>query len=631
VLNRPSIVLSTEGGEAWTFEKEIEGVIASGRCDEVVVRTQGTSVAADVWAGGFRAITPLRTGANETSAECRRNGRVTARSPAQLWSVRLVDGPKAWVRLRAAQGLIYLDAGRSEAAQAFPAPLTRFQWFEDAANPTPLVQAHGRSLHEEFGRRIELIAPTVDGEYRVRLRATDESGRFDESIATFRVRHGQAQEVNVELEHPIWAQSSIVYGVAPFFYRPQSFAGVSERLDEIAALGATAVWISPITTAAPDDFGYAVTDHFRLRAAFGAEQDFRRLVERAHGLGLRVIIDFVPNHFATEHRYYQDARRKGERSAYYRWFDRDDRGEVTHYFDWNHLQNLEYDNPEVQNEIIAAFAYWAREFRVNGFRVDASWAVRERAPEFWPRLRSELKRIDPDLLLLAEASVRDPYYSVNGFDAAYDWTDKVGEWAWRGVFDGRRVDLVRLRAALADESARALTLRFLNNNDTGTRFIARYGLAATKLAAALLFTLPGIPLIYNGDEVGAEFEPYEEGPPIDWRDRHGLAPYYKRLARLRRSVPALHGPRLELLSCGADEVVLAYKRPKVEGGDDAIVLLNFDVNARSVELPYVRPGEKFEDLLTGELVKLDSHRRVSVKAQQAMILSPHEESTASQR
>ena len=88
-------------------------------------------------------------------------------------------------------------------------------------------------------------------------------------------------------------------------------------------------------------------------------------------------------------------------------------------------------------------------------------------------------------------------------------------------------------------------LRFLNNNDTGQRFVTRYGIARTRLAAAMLLTVPGLPLIYNGDEVGAEFEPYDEGPPITWTDTHGLRGHYARLVALRREHPALRSQRLE--------------------------------------------------------------------------------------
>lgn len=138
--------------------------------------------------------------------------------------------------------------------------------------------------------------------------------------------------------------------------------------------------------------------------------------------------------------------------------------------------------------------------------MDAAWAVRQRDPGFWPALRARLARIDPNVILIAEASGRDGYYVTHGFGAAYDWTSRLGQWAWDGVFasaDGVP-DLDRLRAALTDGGqgypAHTLLLRFLDNNDTGKRFITRYGVGEMRVAIELEFTLPGIPLIYDGDE-----------------------------------------------------------------------------------------------------------------------------------
>jgi glycosidase len=76
-----------------------------------------------------------------------------------------------------------------------------------------------------------------------------------------------------------------------------------------------------------------------------------------------------------------------------------------------------------------------RDIGVDGFRMDVAWGVKGRRPDFWPRWRREMKRINPDLFLLAEASGVDPYYFANGFDVAYDWTRSLGQWAWSSGFD----------------------------------------------------------------------------------------------------------------------------------------------------------------------------------------------------
>ena len=92
--------------------------------------------------------------------------------------------------------------------------------------------------------------------------------------------------------------------------------------------------------------------------------------------------------------------------------------------------------------MIEAFGYWVREFDVDGFRVDVAWGIRERNPDFWSEWRRALKRIKPDLLLLAEATAREPYYFDNGFDAAYDWTYRPGGWAWEIIWSAYKYRLL---------------------------------------------------------------------------------------------------------------------------------------------------------------------------------------------
>ena len=575
-----SLSFDTAGGDAWLFEMPVSGKAGSSRCDRIVIQSPSGQTRALRIEDRFHASVPLVPGKNAFEAVCFRSSKEIARSEPQQWNLRLHDAPKAWIRTTVADDGIRLDAGRTQRAHAWPAPLARYEWFAHTANPAPIDTLQKRRLETHTavgGEEIHLRAPTVDGEYQIRLRVTDSLGRTDESRTVFRVLNGRAKAVQLESEHPAWVDRAIIYGAAPYVFDPQQFEGMHERLDEIAALGATALWLSPVTDAPNDDFGYAVTDHFYVRRRFGSMRQFRELVREAHGLGLKVIIDFIPNHLSERHPYFEQAREQQTRSSYYEWFDRDENGQVTQYFDWSQLKNLNYDHPAVQNYIIAAFSHFVRHLEVDGFRVDASWAVAQRAPEFWPRLRAELKRINPDILLLAEASARDPYNFNHGFDAAYDWTDKVGEWAWRDVFDEGQANLNRLRAALTNEGrgfpSDALILRFLNNNDTGERFATMHGLPTAKLAATLLFTLPGIPLIYNGDEMAADFLPYDEGPPIRWDDQHALRKHYQQLASLRKQHKVLYSGDLRLLSTEQDEALLAFTRT----GEQAqlLVLMNF--------------------------------------------------------
>jgi glycosidase len=476
-----------------------------------------------------------------------------------------------------------------------------------------------------LGARISVAWPKEEGEYYVNVRVVDAFDRADEAAVAFRIANGRASRMDADVHHPAWVDSAVVYGIAPSLYAAPAFRSITARMDEIARLGVTVLWLAPVTEAPGDDFGYALTDPFRVRAKYGSEAELRTLIEAAHRHGLRVIVDFVANHFSDQHPYYVDAERRGIRSPYYDWFVRDLHGRAEYYFDWRNLKNLNYNHPEVQNYMLAAFTHWLRAFDIDGFRVDASWAVMARAPEFWTRWRQEMKRINPDVFLLGEASARDDTLLSHGFDAAYDWTESLGEWAWKSAFgeSGNHPDVTALRRSLESSMTRGNTqpvFRFLDNNDTGARFITRYGPAQTKLASALLFTIPGVPLVYNGEEVGAPFEPYAVTRPIDWRDKQGMRAYYSKLVRLRRGYPALYSQELNFLETAAIDV-LAYERNGASLLASFLVILNFGEQERRVNLESrLMRSCALTDQLSG--AEFDRGNELVIAPQAALILRP---------
>lgn len=382
----------------------------------------------------------------------------------------------------------------------------------------------------------------------------------------------------------------IVYGVVPRNFDPPGFAGVMARLDSLADLGVTALWLTPITPTVPGAFGYEVVDYTGIRPDYGTKAEFGALVGAAQARGMRVLPDIVPNHTSEQHPFFLDAVQNGTASPYWDYYDRDETGAPSHYFSWHHLPNLNVDNPTVQHFIHDAFAYWMREFGVDGFRIDAIWGIRQRNPAFLALLVRALREIDPEVLLIAEASARDPYYAESDFDAAYDWTDELGQWAWRDVFTGERPPAEVLTEAITNEGQGyrpdAQVLRFLNNNDTGPRLITTHGVGCYRAALAMLLTLPGIPCLFTGDEVGAEFEPYTTPGPIDWTDREGLRDDIRRLITLRRQTPSLHSRSWEPLAVSPADALFAYLRGDRETGQ-AVVVINFspDEQLATIGLP----------------------------------------------
>lgn len=566
----PAVVevqLDERGGEAWTFARTVSGT-ASGECETVELERGPFTLRAPVSNRRFSALVPLAPGENVVSASCADAPSPEARA---TFDVRLPDIPRAALSLSIAEDAIALDATESAPNGGTDAPLERFRWTADPNSPAPLFTIGGRPLDEARDDVVTLGTPAVDGQYTVWLTAIDARGNSDRAGVAFVVEDGEARAIDRTREPPAWMDEAVVYGVAPFLFGEPAFDAVRERLPKLAELGVTTLWLSPIFESPEGDYGYAVNDYFAVREGWGTTASFRAMVDRAHELGMKVVLDFVPNHTSSEHRYFVDAQAHGSASPYWDFYERDEDGEPTHYFDWEHLPNLDYDNPEVRRWMLEAFAYWTRELDVDGFRVDVAWGVIDRAPDFFTELRRELVRIEPDVLLLAEASGRDTR-SYEAFDAAYDWTDEVGQWAWRDVFREGRADVAALSKALEESPSRVF--RFLDNNDTGPRFHTRHGAPLERVASTLLFTLPGIPGLFTGQELGAAYEPYQRETPLVFTPNPERFAHYRALVQMRTDEEALRTGRFVPLEVSGSDVY-AFARLPVDGGRPVVVVLGF--------------------------------------------------------
>jgi glycosidase len=624
------------GGDAdvWAWQRQVAGQLV-GDCAEAYLAVGNTR--ADLTRDGnqFSALAMLQEGKNAITAVCLQPDGSEELSSVQTYTVPLKRRPTAVTTITITADGIVLDGSASQPEAVGGTAISGYFWSFRADNPAALTSPSAQKNGEQLvGKRVVMAAPTVDGEFYVSLRIVDAEGREDTGASYFVVANGKARIPNYDTENTAWVERAIVYGVIARKFGDPAFQAVTDRLDYLKDLGINALWFSPITNSPGGDFGYAVIDYFDVHPDLGTMDDFKKLVQEAHARGIRVLIDFVPNHTSDEHPYFKDAQARGKESPYYDYYDRDAAGKPTHYFDWENLPNLNFDNPEVERFMLEAFSYWVREIDVDGFRTDACWGVKERKPDYWPRWRRELKRIKPDLLLLAEASARDPYYFENGFDVAYDWTAALGKWAWELVWDSKTLLIYNLNSALTNNNQGfhpdALIFRFLNNNDTGTRFITTHGREMTQLAAALLLTLPGVPCVYTGDEVGAWYRPYYDELPMVWdEDKYpGLRDYYKKLIALRNDTPSLHSRQWQLLEAAPNKQVYSYLRYVVPAQQPVLVLLNFSDQELEAEIALPDAFASFgqqpalRDLLAEETIAINaaSPLKISMPAWGARIL-----------
>ncbi|MBA2553841.1 MAG: alpha-amylase [Geodermatophilaceae bacterium] len=508
------------------------------------------------------------------------------------YDVPLVPRPRASAVARTAAGRVVLDARGSAPSTYGGSPIRSWRWEQRGGADLAGLPASGQV--------VAIPAPDGPGPWYGDLRVGDADGQADRAGVT------------VGADRPaLWTTDAIVYGVIPFAFGYRGFADVRGALPRLQALGVNTLWLSPVFRPITFDFGYGVVDYITIRHDYGGQEELARLIVAAHDLGIRVLLDIAANHTSDRHPYFRAAARDGRRSHQYGYYQRDANGNPVHYFDWTDLPNLDFDNSEVRRWMAEVMTHWVRELDVDGYRCDAAWGIRERTPEAWPELVAELRRVKPDALLLAEASSRDSYCRKTGFDLAYDWTDDLGEWAWRDVFADPQQVVERLDVALGPAPGDQV-FRFLNNNDTGERFIDRYGPGMTRVAAALLLTLPGVPCIYTGDEVGASIDPYETYGPIDWSTGHpGLLEWYTQLCAVRSATAALRsGPYLRLRATPARDV-FAYQR------DDVRVILN--VGDRAVRAEVAPTTGPMVDLFTGRPL---APGPVPLPAYGAVILGP---------
>ena len=492
--------------------------------------------------------------------------------------------------------------------------------------------------------------PLRQAEYYVNLTATDADGGVFRARTFVTVTADEVVPFDIEEDYATWIDDAVIYEISPFYFQrsaPSRFVAIEERLPELAELGVNTIWLQPIYPTANGGQAYDdVIDYFGIWSTLGTEEELRAVIATAHDLGMRVLFDIVPNHTSIEHPYAEDAIAHGEASHYFDFYQREfdgvpysqhynqrDAGAMTFiYYFWEDLVNLDYHNPEVRRHLTEAGRYWVEEFDIDGYRIDAVWGVNARNPEFMQEWRLALKRVKPEVLLLGEDKATRPEVFDRRFDAAYDWYPEenwVSHWTWevdysattsRTIFnyasEGTRSQ--RLRASLTNQgngwAEDAKVLRFMENNDT-FRFIDTHELARTKMAGALLFSLPGIPLIYNGQEIGRRAHPYSTytifgSGTIASHDNEGLFPYYQHLLWLRNAFPALTSDDFAEVSVSPSSVAartFAYRR-WAEDEQNVFAVINMGAEPVQAELALpteeigIESGETYylTDLFSGE-------------------------------
>ena len=339
---------------------------------------------------------------------------------------------------------------------------------------------------------------------------------------------------------PAWASNAAIYEVnVRQFSAKGDFAGVERQLPRLRAMGVKVLWIMPIQPIGVKDrkgtLGsyYAIRDYTGINPEYGSMADFQRLVRKAHSLGMKVILDWVANHTAWDHPWL---------AQHPDWYKTDDKGKIIsvrfgdapNYEYWTDVVALDYTKPGMPEAMIDAMRFWVRDAGIDGFRCDVAGLV---PVDFWVRARTELQR-DKPLFMLAESD--EPRMHA-AFDMTYDWKllDRLVAIA------GGKEHADDLRAYVRDGQKgfppSAIRMNFTSNHDVNSwRWSDRetYG-ARFQALAAIAAVLPGMPLVYSGQESGLDKKlAFFERDPIAWKT-YANAAFYRRLLTLRQRNPAL--------------------------------------------------------------------------------------------
>lgn len=382
-----------------------------------------------------------------------------------------------------------------------------------------------------------------------------------------------------DMPHLPWTRQAVIYQVNVRQYsQAGSFKAVQADLPRLKALGVDILWLMPVQPIGKKNrkgtLGsyYSISDYTAVNPEFGTLADAKAFVTEAHKLGLKVILDWVANHTAWDHAWtvahkdWYKLNAKGE--IYPVTFNEGQPGEEH----WDDVVALNYKSAGLRDAMIDAMKFWVREVDLDGFRCDVASLV---PTDFWVRARKELDAVKP-MFMLAESDSVDLHAS-GAFDMTYDWSlpDQVFKKIGKG-----EAGAPLLKAWLAKQPAgypaHAYRMRFTSNHDFNSWHgsdAELYGDAHPALAV-LTFTLPGMPLIYNGQESGlAKRLEFFEKDPIAWKG-HELTGFYQRLIALKHKHPALaagqYGAPVTLLPSTGD--VVAFERRL--GGDVVRVAVN---------------------------------------------------------
>lgn len=402
-----------------------------------------------------------------------------------------------------------------------------------------------------------------------------------------------------------WIKHTNIYEVNLRQYTPEgTINAFAAHLPRLSDMGVETLWFMPITPIAQKNkkgsLGsyYACSDYTAVAGEFGTLDDFKALVEKAHSMGFKVIIDWVANHTGWDHRWTVE---------HPDWYERDEEtGDFKKASGMDDIIELDFKNPALRRAMIDAMAFWIRETNIDGFRSDLAFWVEL---DFWLEAKPELEKIKPLFWLGELDSMDNPEY-MQVYDAAYTWKwMHKAEQFYKGQTSFRDLWQVLHHYQEIPGLKAWFTANHDENSWNGTEY-EKYGEMA-KALAVFSCTWPGVPLLYSGQEAPNHKRlQFFEKDVIDWGAGCLLHQFYQTLFRLKKENQALAtDAAVSVLLTDEEQRVFAFRR--WAGEAEVAVILNFSGQERTAYL---------NGRMQGRLTELFDGRTADFSANEGVLL-----------
>ena len=387
--------------------------------------------------------------------------------------------------------------------------------------------------------------------------------------------------------------SYVFYEANPrVFATSNQLNAITARLENIQDLGVDVIWLMPICEQGKEKAigsPYCIKDFTKVHPQYGTLDDLKNLVNKAHNLGMKVILDWIANHTSWDNPWTQN---KG-------WHSTDASGNIISPpgFNWTDVADLNFGNAEMRQAMKDAMAFWVTEAGIDGFRCDYAEGVPQ---DFWTDALAYLRTLDSDIILLAEGD-KSWIYEV-GFDVMYAWSFPG---TLENVFGGKGGAATLFEAFNKDMEnvpEGKTRMRYIINHDTASEKspISRYGGEKGAMAAFVTATmLEGCPLIYSSQEIGySKSLSFFSNNVMKWDSNKAYTDEYIKVMQAFNSTRDVRVADPVFANTG-NVAKMTYKNSK---GEMLTVMVNTKNEAATVRVPLDFVGKEVTDLMTGETV-----------------------------